>query len=71
VFFSVSVSANGAAVLDSGGVPQFTDSNGQAFDVLHARSTVVGTSTATVQARVPNGTATTLSATVDVPIVVS
>ena len=52
VFFSVSVGA-ATNFLDSGGRPQFTDSNGQAFDVMRTRNVDPGT--ATVLARVPTG----------------
>lgn len=37
--------------MDSGGRPQFTDSSGQAFDVMRTRN--AGNGTATVRARVP------------------
>lgn len=52
VFFSVS-EGGATNFLDSGGRPQFTDSNGQAFDVMRTRNPNPGT--ATVLARVPTG----------------
>lgn len=66
VFFEVS--AGGATnFMDSAGTPRFTDSNGQAFDVMRTRNTASGT--ATVKASVPNGTEGFLVGTVDVEIV--
>lgn len=42
--------------LDSGGRPQFTDTNGQAFDVLRTRAAVAGVQKrVTVTATTPNG----------------
>ena len=42
--------------LDSGGAPQFTDSNGQAFDTLRTRAPVGGVQkTVTVTATTANG----------------
>lgn len=43
-------------ILDSGGVPQFTDSNGQAFDTLRTRApNGLTQKTVTVTATTPNG----------------
>lgn len=54
VYFDVDPALGGATnYMDSGGQARFTDSNGQAFDVMRTRNTVAGT--ATVRARVPTG----------------
>jgi hypothetical protein len=52
VFFSVTVGGE-TNFLDAGGRPQFTDSNGQAFDVMRTRNPANGN--ATVQALVATG----------------
>ena len=52
VFFDMAAGGD-TNFLDSGGRPQFTDSNGQAFDVMRTRNTLPGT--ATVRAQVPAG----------------
>ena len=72
VFFSVAATAgSGAYLLDSGGRPIFTDSNGQAFDNLRVRNISIGANEATVTVSVPIGTtAGAVSTTVVVPIVV-
>jgi hypothetical protein len=67
VFFDVTTGA-ASNFMDSQGAPVFTDSNGQAMDVLRTKQTTSGT--VTVRAQVPGGTAgTLLSATVDVQVV--
>jgi len=72
VIFTVAPASGSTAGLEetmaSGGIPQYTDSNGQAFDQLNTRA-LNGTSqkTVTVTARVLNGSATSaLAGTVDV-----
>ena len=58
----------GTETLDNGGAPQYTDSNGRAFDVLRSRAVAGGTSTtATVTATVPNGKDGTVSVTIAMP----
>ena len=54
--------------LDSGGSPRFTDSNGQAFDILRSRAIAGGAATtAQVTATVPNGINGTVNVTVAIP----
>lgn len=55
VYFDVTAGAS-TNFMDSGGRAQFTDSNGQAFDVMRTRNLVDGT--ATVRAQVPTGGST-------------
>ena len=43
--------------LDSGGTPQFTDTNGQAFDTLRTRAPLIPAKTVTVNAKTANGLA--------------
>ena len=50
VFFDVTKNGD-TNYMDSGGAPRFTDSNGQAFDVMRTRAVV--SEQATVRARVP------------------
>jgi hypothetical protein len=66
----VSGGGNGSATnfMDSGGKPQFTDSNGQAFDVMRTRNSVSGS--VAVRAQAPTGAATLLSGQVVVDIVI-
>lgn len=68
VFFTVATTGSGSNVMDSGGRPVFTDSNGQAFDNLRTKSTLSNTATVTVS--VPGGS-TAKSVEVVVPIVLS
>jgi hypothetical protein len=68
VFFDVSAGGE-TNFMDSGSRPQFTDSNGQAFDVMRTRNVVPGE--ATVRAQVPVGGGAFKSATVVVEIPLS
>jgi hypothetical protein len=61
--------ASASNFMDSGGKPQFTDSNGQAYDVMRTRNQVSGS--ATVRAQVPaGGEAALISGIVVVDIVI-
>ena len=69
VIFTVTATGTGVALeetLDSGGRPQFTDTNGQAFDVLRTRSAFGGPQkVVTVTATTPTGVAD------DVPVAIN
>jgi hypothetical protein len=54
VIFTLS-GGTGRETLDSGGVPQFTDTNGQAFDILRTSAGSGLTGTVTVNATAANG----------------
>jgi hypothetical protein len=73
VFFSVAATqGSGAYLMDSGGRPVFTDSNGQALDNLRVRSVSLGANEATVTVTVPLGSSSSAEpATVVVPIIVA
>jgi hypothetical protein len=66
VFFSLVSDPVVEETLDSGGSPQFTDSNGQAFDTLRTKAPVRGTQkTVTVTATTATGEAGTVTVFVD------
>jgi hypothetical protein len=51
--------------LDSGGTPQFTDTNGQAFDTLRTRAPLIPAKTVKVSAITPNGTNSSVTVSIN------
>ncbi len=66
VLFTIEASATLTETLDSGGAPRFTDSSGQAFDLLRTRAPLLVPKTVTVQAWLPNASAAAGQVVVDI-----